>query len=41
VYGWASSIGRRDIGLDATLPRGWTVVDMKAHWKRVFPFEKE
>ncbi len=37
----ASSIGRRDIGFDATLPRGWTVVDMKADLERVFALEEE
>ncbi len=32
-------------GLEKTLDegraRGWTVVDMKTEWKRVFPFENE
>jgi len=41
AYDRASSIGRLDKGLDEATARGWTVVDMKADWKRVFPFEKE
>jgi phosphoserine phosphatase len=41
AYDRTSSIGRLDKGLDEALARGWTVVDMKADWKRVFPFEKE
>ena len=28
-------------GLDEAKARGWTVVDMKADWKRVFAFEKD
>jgi hypothetical protein len=26
--------------LDEALQRNWTVVDMKADWKRVYPYEK-
>ena len=26
--------------LDEALARGWTVVDMKKDWKRIYPFEK-
>jgi hypothetical protein len=40
---WAydrASIGGLEKGLDEARARGWTVVDMKADWKRVFPFEK-
>jgi phosphoglycolate phosphatase-like HAD superfamily hydrolase len=40
---WAydrASVGSLDKGLDEALPRGWTVVDMKTDWNRVFPFEK-
>ena len=40
AYDRASSIGRLDRGLDEALARGWTVVDMKADWKRVFAYEK-
>jgi hypothetical protein len=41
AYDRASSIGRLDKGLDEAKARGWTVVDMKTDWKRVFAFEKE
>jgi len=40
---WAydrASIGGLEKGLDEARARGWTVVDMKADWKRVFAFEK-
>jgi phosphoserine phosphatase len=39
---WAydrANIGGLDKGLDEARARGWTVVDMKADWKRVFPLE--
>src|SRR5712675_2006649 len=32
------SIGRLDKALDAAQAEGWTVVDMKNHWKTIFPF---
>ena len=42
--GWAndrqSRIGRLDEGLEEAASRGWTVVDMKKDWKRIYPFEK-
>jgi hypothetical protein len=41
AYDRASSIGRLDKGLDEANARGWTVVDMKADWKRVFAFENK
>jgi len=39
AYDRESSVGRLDKGLDEAAARGWTVVDMKRDWKRVFPFE--
>jgi hypothetical protein len=33
------SIGQLDKALDEATARGWTVVDMKNDWQRVFPFE--
>jgi hypothetical protein len=39
AYDRESSIGRLDKGLDEAESKGWTVVDMKRDWKRVFPFE--
>jgi phosphoglycolate phosphatase-like HAD superfamily hydrolase len=39
AYDRKSSIGRLDKGLDEAKAKGWTVVDMKRDWKRVFPFE--
>ena len=38
AYDRTSQIGRLDKGLDEAQARGWTVVDMKADWKRVFAF---
>jgi phosphoserine phosphatase len=40
AYDRTSSLGRFDKGLDEAKAKGWTVVDMKKDWKRVFPFEK-
>ena len=39
AYDRTASTGRLDKGLDEAAARGWTVVDMKQDWKRVFPFE--
>jgi phosphoserine phosphatase len=39
AYDRDSSIGRLDKGLDEAASRGWTVVDMKRDWNRVFAFE--
>ena len=39
---WAydnSPFGRLDKALDEAHAKGWTVVDMKNDWRRVFPFE--
>ncbi len=41
AYDRQSSIGRLDRGLDEALARGWTVVDMQADWKRIYPFSPE
>jgi phosphoglycolate phosphatase-like HAD superfamily hydrolase len=41
AYDRSSSIGRLDKGLDEAQARGWTVVDMKTDWKRVFAVEKQ
>jgi len=40
AYDRTSHIGRLDKALDEAKARGWTVVDMKKDWKRVFPFGK-
>ena len=40
AYDRQSSIGRLDKALDEAQAKGWTVVDMKKDWKRIFPFEK-
>ncbi len=40
AYDRKSSIGRLDKALDAAAQEGWTVVDMKADWKVIYPFEK-
>jgi phosphoserine phosphatase len=39
AYDRTSPIGRLDHAMDEARRRGWTVVDMKKEWKRVFPFE--
>jgi hypothetical protein len=38
AYDRQSPIGQLDKALDEAQRRGWTVVDMKKDWKRVFPF---
>jgi phosphoglycolate phosphatase-like HAD superfamily hydrolase len=40
AYDRQSSIGRLDKALDEANTKGWTVVDMKNDWKRVFSFDK-
>jgi len=40
AYDRTSSIGRLDKALDEANAKGWTVVDMKKDWKRIFPFEQ-
>jgi phosphoglycolate phosphatase-like HAD superfamily hydrolase len=35
----ASSMGKLEVALTEAVARGWTVVDMKNDWNRVFPFE--
>jgi hypothetical protein len=37
AYDRNSRIGRLDKALDEARKRGWTVVDMKADWKTIFP----
>jgi hypothetical protein len=39
AYDRTSSIGRLDKALDEAQARGWTVVNMRQDWKRIFPFE--
>jgi hypothetical protein len=39
AYDRKSSIGRLDKALDDARAKGWTVMDMKKDWKRVFGFE--
>ena len=41
AYDRQSHIGKLDKALDEATAKGWTVVDMKAEWQRIFPFEKE
>ncbi len=40
AYDRESSIGKLDKGLDEAAAKGWTVVSMKADWKKIFAFEK-
>ena len=37
AYDRDSHIGRLDKGLDEAEEKGWTVVDMKRDWKRIYP----
>jgi hypothetical protein len=37
AYDRASSVGHLDRALDEAAERGWTVVDMKTEWNRIFP----
>jgi hypothetical protein len=39
AYDRDSAIGRLDAALDEAGRRGWTVVDMKSDWKRIYPFQ--
>jgi len=39
AYDRNSSVGKLDKALDEANAKGWTVVDMKNDWRRVFPFE--
>jgi len=39
AYDRTATTGRLDKGLDEAAAKGWTVVDMKRDWRRVFPFE--
>ena len=39
AYDRKSHIGQLDKAWDQATAQGWTVVDMKTEWKRVFPFE--
>jgi len=39
AYDRKSSIGKLDKALDTAQAEGWTIVDMKNDWKRVFSFE--
>jgi phosphoglycolate phosphatase-like HAD superfamily hydrolase len=39
AYDRQSHIGRLDKALDEAKARGWTVVDMKIDWKKIYPFE--
>jgi phosphoglycolate phosphatase-like HAD superfamily hydrolase len=39
AYDRGSHIGALDKGLDEAKLRGWTVVDMKKDWNKVFPFQ--
>jgi hypothetical protein len=34
-----SSFGKLDAALNEAKTKGWTVVDMKRDWKRIYPFE--
>jgi hypothetical protein len=39
AYDHPSPVGQLDAALKEANAKGWTVVDMKRDWKRVFPFE--
>ena len=39
AYDRQSPVGRLDKALDEAQRRGWTVVEMKKDWKKIFPFQ--
>jgi phosphoglycolate phosphatase-like HAD superfamily hydrolase len=41
AYDRDSHIGKLDKGLDYANEKGWTVIDMKADWKTIYPFDKK
>jgi len=41
AYDRDTRVGRLDAALDRASARGWTVVDMKRSWRRIFPFDGE
>jgi hypothetical protein len=40
AYDRQSHIGKLDKALDEATAKGWTVVDMKKDWKRIYPYDK-
>jgi hypothetical protein len=40
AYDRESRVGRLDVALDEAMRKGWTVVDMKKDWRRVFRFAR-
>lgn len=40
AYVRSSYIGKLDKAWEEAIAKGWTVVDMKNDWKRIFAFEK-
>jgi len=41
AYDRESHIGKLDKGLDEARAKGWTVVDMRADWNRIYPPERD
>ena len=41
AYDRQSHIGKLDKALDEAVQRKWTVVDMKADWNTIYPFERK
>jgi phosphoglycolate phosphatase-like HAD superfamily hydrolase len=41
AYDRQSSVGKLDKALDEAAERKWTVVDMKADWNTIYPFERK
>ena len=39
AYDRESHVGRLDKGLEEAVEKGWTVIDMKADWRVVYPFQ--
>jgi hypothetical protein len=40
AYDRESHIGKLDKGLDEAREKGWTVVDMKKDWQKIYPFDQ-
>ena len=41
VFAFGNSIGRLDKAWDEAVRRKWIVIDMKADWNTIYPFEKK
>ena len=40
AYDRDSAVGRLDAAMDEAAERGWTLIDMRRDWRRVYPFDE-